>query len=74
MSNFIKFQLQGQFQRFLNQTLCVFSQIKDIKFISDRIFIRLPWSCPMGGTGGCLGGRGRQFFFFLPEIQPNLVY
>ena len=29
--NIIKFQLQSQFQRFLNQTLCVFSQMKDIK-------------------------------------------
>ena len=28
--NIIKFQLLSQFQRFLNQTLCVFSQIKDI--------------------------------------------
>ena len=26
-SNIIKSQLQSQFQRFLNQTLCVFSQI-----------------------------------------------
>ena len=30
-SNSIKFQLQSQFQRFLNQTLCVLSQMKDIK-------------------------------------------
>ena len=29
----IKFQLQSQFQRFFNQTLCVFSQMKDIKHI-----------------------------------------
>ena len=27
-SNIIKFQLQSQFQRILNQTLCVFSQIR----------------------------------------------
>ena len=32
--NTIKFQLQGQFQRFFNQTLCVFSHMKDIKHIS----------------------------------------
>ena len=32
--NIIKFQLQGQFQRFFNQTLCVFSHMKDIKHIS----------------------------------------
>ena len=31
--NIIKFQLLSQFQRFLNQTLCVFSQMKDIKHI-----------------------------------------
>ena len=31
--NIIKFQLQSQFQRFLNQTLCVYSQMKDIKHI-----------------------------------------
>ena len=30
-SNIIKFQLQSQFQRFVYQTLCVFSQIKDLK-------------------------------------------
>ena len=32
-SNSIKFQLQSQFQRFLSQTLCVLSQMKDIKHI-----------------------------------------
>ena len=31
--NTIKFQLQSQFQRFFDQTLCVFSQMKDIKHI-----------------------------------------
>ena len=31
--NIIKFQLQSQFQRILYQTLCVFSQIKDINQI-----------------------------------------
>ena len=30
-SNIIKSQSQSQVQRFLNQTLCVFSQMKDIK-------------------------------------------
>ena len=48
-SNIIKFQLQSQFQRFSNQTLCVFSQMK-IYNISDGIFIRSPGSCPRGGT------------------------
>ena len=39
-SNIIKFQLQNfsQFQRFLNQTLCVFSQIKDIKHIKQDFY------------------------------------
>ena len=32
-SNIIKSQSQSQFQRFLNQTLYVFSQMKDIKHI-----------------------------------------
>ena len=43
----IKFQLQSRFQRFLNQTLCIFSQMKDIN-ISDEIFIRSSTSCPRG--------------------------
>ena len=30
-SDIIKFSLQSQFQRFLNQTLCVFTQINDKK-------------------------------------------
>ena len=29
-SNIIKSELQSQFQRFLNQTLCIFSQMRDI--------------------------------------------
>ena len=29
-SNIIKSELQSQFQRFLNETLCIFSQMKDI--------------------------------------------
>ena len=53
--NIIKYQLQSQFQRFLNQTLCVFSQMKDIKHIR-RIFIPLPGSCPRGRTWGYRGG------------------
>ena len=32
-SNIIKSQLQSQFQTFLNQSLCVFAQMKDIKHI-----------------------------------------
>ena len=51
-SNFFKFQLLCQFQRFLNQTLCVLSQMKDIKHIR-RYFIQSPRSCTRGGTFGC---------------------
>ena len=53
--NIIKIQLQ----RFLNQTLCVFSQMKDIKHIR-RIFIWPSGSCPRGGTWGYCGGLGRS--------------
>ena len=62
--NIIKFQLQSQLQRFLNQTLCVFSHMKDIKHIR-RIFIwppgscpRSPGSCPRSGTWGNRGELG----------------
>ena len=58
-SNIIKSQSQSQFQRFLNQTLCVFSQMKDITHIR-QIFIRSPGSCPRGGTRGYRGGLGGQ--------------
>ena len=37
--NIIKIQLQSQFQRFLNQCLCVFSQMKDIKHIRRDIIL-----------------------------------
>ena len=39
-SNIIKFQLhvQSQFQRFLNQTLCVFPRLKDIKHIKRDFY------------------------------------
>ena len=41
-SNIVKFQLQSQFQRFPNQTLYVFSQIKDTKHIR-RDFHSFAW-------------------------------
>ena len=72
----IKFQLQSQFQRFLNQTLCFFSQMKDIKHIRRDFHLaawvmRQGWDLgvPLGGGGG--GGLGVNFFFF--EIQPDSV-
>ena len=75
-SNIIKTQLQSQFERFFNQTVCVFSHMKDIKHI-DGIFIWRPESCPRGRTlgyrgwfGGGGGGGSKNFF---SEIQPDLV-
>ena len=41
--------------KILFQTLCVFSQIKDIKHIEQN-FILLPGPCPKGVTLGCSGG------------------
>ena len=46
-SNIIKFQLQSQFKRFFNQTLCVFSQMKAIKHIR-RDFHLATWVMPQG--------------------------
>ena len=56
-SNIIKFQLQSQFQRFLFQTLCAFSKMKDTN-ISDGIFILSHGLCPRGGTSGHWGAQG----------------
>ena len=68
-SNIIKFQSQNQFQRFLNQTLCVFSQKKDIKHIK-RDFHLTAWVRPQGSDLGVLWGFG-DFFF---EVRPIFVY
>ena len=57
--NIIKIQLQSQFQRFLNQTLCVFSQMKDIKHIRQDYHLAA-WVMPQGGTWGYRGGLGRS--------------
>ena len=46
--------LTCQFQRFLYQTLCVFSEIKD-RNILNRISILLPRSCPGVGLQGAGG-------------------
>ena len=59
----IKLQLQSQFQRFLNQTLRVFSEIKDIKHIR-RDFHLAAWGMPQGWDLGVLWGVGGQKFFF----------
>ena len=66
--NVVKFQLQSQFQRFFNQTLCVFSHMKDIKHIR-RDFHLAAWSCPRGGTWGYRGGLGASKIFFRNSIR-----
>ena len=62
-SNIIKSQLQSQFQSFLNQTLNVFSQKKDIKHISQDFHL-VPWVMPQG-----LGLGGGQKFNFLNMVM-----
>ena len=57
-SNIIKFRLQSQFQRFLYQTLCMFSQIKDINNI-EKDFHSVPGSCPRGETWVAGGGGSK---------------
>ena len=61
-SHIIKFQLQSQFQRFLNQTLCVFSQMKDIKHIRQDFHL-VAWVIPGVGLGGT-GRGGEEVIFF----------
>ena len=69
--NVIKFQLQSQFQRFFNQTLCVVSHMKDIKHIR-RDFNLVAWVMPQGSDLGVpYGVWGVQKHFF--EIQPDLM-
>ena len=70
-SNIIKSQSQSQFQRFLNQTLCVFSQLKDIKHIRQD-FHSVAWVMPHGLGLRCNVGVGGSKKFF-PQIQPDLV-
>ena len=70
-SNIIKSQSHSQFQRFLNQTLCVFSQMKDIKHIRQD-FHSIAWVMPQGwdlGVPWRVGGSKKLF----SEIQPDLV-
>ena len=47
-------------QRFSNQTLCVFLQMKDIKQIR-RDFHSVPWAMPQGLRLGVLGGQKFNF-------------
>ena len=66
-SNIIKFQ----FQRLLNQTLCVFSRMKDIKHQMGFSFGH-PGQGPGMGLGVLWGVEGVQKNFF-SEIQTDLV-
>ena len=70
-SNIIKSQSQSQFQRFFNQTLCVFSQLKDMKHIR-RDFHSVAWVMPQGWDLGVPWGLGGPKTFF-SQIQPDLV-
>ena len=60
-SNIISFQLQSQFQRFLFQTLCVFSQMKDTKHIRQD-FNSVALVMPPGWNFGALGVHRGHFF------------
>ena len=58
-SNIILFELQTQFQRFLYQTLCVFSQMKDTKYLR-RDFYSVAWVTLQGWDFLALGCPGGQ--------------
>ena len=60
-SNIIKSQSQSQFQRFLNQTLCLFSQLKDIKYIRQD-FHSVAWVMSQGWDLGVPWGVQKFFF------------
>ena len=63
-SNIIKLLLLSQFQIFFNQTLCVYSQMKDIKHIRQD-FHSVTWLMPQGWDfRGYTGVGGVKFFFF----------
>ena len=66
--NIIKYQLQSQFQRFLNQTLCVFSQMKDIKQIR-RDFHSLAWVMLQGSDLGVPWGVEWSKKNFFPKFN-----
>ena len=57
----IKSQLLSQFQSFLNQTLCVLSQLKDVKHIRWDFHLTV-WIMPQGCDLGVLWGVGVNFF------------
>ena len=61
-SNIIKSQLLCQFHIFLNQTFCVYSQMKDIKHVRRNLHSAF-WVMPQGlDLGGYRKGVGVNFF------------
>ena len=69
--NIIKLQLLSQFQRFLIQTLYVFSQMKDIKHIRQDFHLAawvMPQGWDLGVPWGVVGSK-KNF----SEIQSDLV-
>ena len=56
-SNIFLSQSQSPFQRFLNQTLCVISQLKDIKYIRQDFHL-FAWVMPQGWDLGVPWGLG----------------
>ena len=66
-SNIIKSQSQSQFQRFFNQTLCVFSHMKDMKHIRQdfhSVAWVVAWVMPQGWDLGIPWGIGGPKTFF----------
>ena len=61
-SHIIKIEIQSQFQRFLNQTLCIFSQMKDITYQTEFSFGRLGHA--QGWDLVVWWGGGGQIVFF----------
>ena len=61
----LNFNKKVQFQRFLYQTLCVFIQIQDMKYIK-RFFSSDAWVMSQGwdlGALDCTGGWGPNILF-----------
>ena len=69
-SNIIKSELQSHFQRILNQTLCIFSQLKYITYQTGFLFRRLGHAKGWD-LGVPLGVWGPKKKF--SEIKPDLV-
>ena len=67
-SNVIYFQLQSQFQRFLYQTLCVFSQMKDTKHIR-RNSNSVSWVMSQGWDFRVLGVLRWSIIFFFNMVM-----